>query len=303
MNRRYKLITAICMMVAMLCACGQTGTEPMEVPQEENHNEAIGIYAEDGGEVVADKSIDYAVALMVTINPEMLFYLDDDMNILKIDALNTDAVDVLEHMNFTTGSFSNCYSDFLEICRRQGYIADEGKQNVKLTVVDKGELTSCDYCDDVVANAEEIVVEMGKQYNLDLSSTVDDRILEPARTGAPSEGNEPDDRTCESCDGTGIMTCDACNGSGVEIIIEHVVKEVRNDYVCPICGGKGWVDDGMHGGLTAECGNCTTNGGNGDFRDLAYDRIEEDEETESSCHRCNGAGSFICVQCDGSGQR
>lgn len=305
MKRKYILATVIAMIVAtVLCACS-----PNSAKQEDNgQKEQLTFTTEDGREVVTDKSIDYGMALMVTVNPEMLFYVDNDENILKIEPLNKDAEDVLENMNFTSGNFDDCYGDFLLNCYTGGYIKEEDTHEISLTVIDKGELTSVDYCEDVVDNAEEIVSEMGKNYDLDIYATSDIRVLEPARTAEQGERpsddeNRTEDKTCDLCGGVGSFNCENCNGSGVEIVIEHVVEEVRNDYVCPICGGKGWVDDGMHGGLTAECGNCTTSGGSGDFRDLAYDRVESDVEVEYPCHRCNGKGRETCNRCGGSGLR
>ena len=69
----------------------------------------------------------------------------------------------------------------------------------------------------------------------------------------------------------------------------------------PVCGGKGWVDDGMHGGQTAECGNCTTNGGNGEWNQLAYDEVEVEEEIHETCPRCGGNGKVPCEGCNGTG--
>ncbi len=310
MKKRHCLVIALCVIASVfLCACGQSNEAPETVAREENHPRGDEVVtAEDGSEVVPNKSIDYAAVLMVTINPEALFYMDDDENVLKIEALNKDAEDVLSDMSFTTGNFTDCYGDYLEICHKQGYLKEDKKQEIKLTLVDKQELAPGDLYDILADEAERLVDEFCKVHSLDLYVARDER----ASAGAPASNrpgenppgdNHPDNGICDLCGGVGIFACETCNGTGIEICIEHRTEEVRNDYVCPVCGGKGWVDDGMHGGLTAVCGHCTKDGGNADFKALAYDIVEMDVEVEQPCHQCGGGGKTICNRCNGSGQR
>lgn len=90
------------------------------------------------------------------------------------------------------------------------------------------------------------------------------------------------------------------------MVIEEVTRNVYNGTPCHICNDVGTVDDGMHGGKRAECGECRgygashsvgdvddgTGGFNGDYRGYAFDEKTVMEERSEACRVCGGYGSY-----------
>ena len=104
----------------------------------------------------------------------------------------------------------------------------------------------------------------------------------------------------------GNTICQECNGTGTIIVVEERVKSVYNGTPCRICNDVGTVDDGIHGGESAECGECQgygtshsvgdvddgSGGFNGDYRGYAFDEKTVKEEYSEKCQACGGQGFY-----------
>ncbi len=267
---------------------------------------------------------------VVSINPQAAIYEDArTYKVVNIVMLNDDAKEHYAELSFEGKSVSDVVNDMVDLCVEKNLINEENK-DVNIVVAKYHE-----------NNEEHLETEVQKIRDSVSQNHGEGIIVNESKADVTNEDGDDVNITsqeiwieCPDCEGgmancthcngdweTGVYipaeACRECGGSGDIVWIEEREEEVRNDYVCPVCGGKGWLDDGMHGGKTAECGHCTTNGGNRDFNDLAYDKVIVEEEMHEVCGSCNGTGigneeryeacyycsngKVQCPTCNGSG--
>ena len=137
-------------------------------------------------------------------------------------------------------------------------------------------------------------------------NTVDKGTAGEKEDEVVSSSDNPDRKPDREQNQNGNTICQECNGTGKVIVVEELVKSVYNGTPCRICNDVGTVDDGMHGGVRAECGECLgygTNhsvgdvddgyvGFNGDYREYAFDEKTVMEEYSETCHTCGGRGAY-----------
>lgn len=243
------------------------------------------------------------VFVQLDINPSFILGMTADGQVISIEANNEDAENVMvnslsHYFDDVTGGVELEYvlRDIGEAVRQCGYIEDT--LNVSYSVLSGN--TEGDTLENAFEQAAAYLTDDGITASFEPASDSNGDSSE-----LQSENAESEDKTCDACNGEGTVACDLCNGTGTVTEIEEQEVEVRNDYVCPYCGGAGVLDDGMHGGETAVCGYCggegKTGSMSGEFREKAFDLETVEEEIVRPCSRCNGKCIMECGRCGGTG--
>jgi hypothetical protein len=277
--------------------------------------------------------------VIVSINPEILMGIDDDGRVAFVENRNPDGAEVLESLlgdgneeiYESVEAFMNSY---LFVVVDQGY-AEEESLAIRVAGLEGNE--SPEYMEQV---AESITnaVPGGRIADRDVVvMVVDDPGEAGEGTWVPCPNCEYGIALCPYCHGewenaelvSGGEVCPGCGGTGVITVTDTHTVRAYNGTPCRVCGDVGTVDDGLHGGKRAACGECMGYGAthsvgdtdpgayNGDYGQYAFSDMEVVEEREEPCRACDGTGKgpepvygpcyhcsygkILCPVCNGAG--
>ncbi|MGN0550629.1 MAG: hypothetical protein ACI4I4_02165, partial [Acutalibacteraceae bacterium] len=114
-----------------------------------------------------------------------------------------------------------------------------------------------------------------------------------------SSSYEPEEIDCTLCGGTGKSLCNWCNGTGTR-------EAAGVEYKCS-CGGDGYTDcvrcfgTGKIKNSNAGSGGSTGNGG-AITGGITPPIDDYNNNFQSTCAKCNGAGTVTCFSCHGTGK-
>lgn len=263
------LMILLALSVIALCACGigDSAEEKLVYEAENSDNAEIVSY------------------VRIEINPSYTIGMTEDCKVVSIQANNEDAENVLT--NYMKGYFDEAdtgveinyfIQDLIRFTTDAGYAQDECTVEM---IVESGDVDrnileqACTECADVLHDESGIMISFhSEELSIDVNSV------------------------------DGGITCSRCNGTGYVTVTYTHVECVYNGTPCRICNDVGTVDDGMHGGQRAACGECMGFGAahsvgdkddgscnfNGDYRTYAFDEVEEKEEIQEICEDCGGTG-------------
>lgn len=260
----------------------------------------------------------YAVAVVVTINPQVKLYLDTDNVIVGVEYLNEDAKTAFSDIDFSNVTVEEGMEKIISTAVEKDFLTD-GK-DVSIEVAEVRDTTCdaaaiCEKVETAVTKAAEenhVTVVVTVEVSAELSETEDNgnaagemagstteetngEDTEPSAEENPSEeteaetesaqeqpAEEPAATLCSNCGGTG--KCDECKGDGY-LGAGYTVP-------CPRC----------HGSLTETCiycdanGNSTTHEGVCDFPNCMGAHVYP-------CTICGGGTKpVVCASCNGSGK-
>lgn len=298
--------------------------------EQTNKAEDLSVQNDNSVEIIKNMYI-------ISINPQAAITEDAATGeIISIVPLNEDAENCYQYLDSTGKDFSTVVCEMVDLCVADGYLNKENSYvNIVVTqYINEDESALEDNVDNIIENVTEkyndtIVVIESKADNYKDASNNNTNSNEEIWIACPSCS---DGRiNCPVCGGDwehGYQSVELCSNCDNGIIIEYEIKEVYNGTPCKICGDVGTVDDGMHGGERAECGECrgfavayttygdeASTGYNGDYHTYAFDNQEV--AVENPCMVCNGTGYsgeildepclncsygyLICPSCDGKG--
>ncbi|MGN0142729.1 MAG: PQQ-binding-like beta-propeller repeat protein [Roseburia sp.] len=310
-------------------AFNEDGTKFVVAMNDENVNEGFGrvhFYKLTGVEKKTtennedrkEENNDYADTFLsivkVKINPEMNLYLDSLKNIIQVECVNDDARKLAEVISdggevllgrpFLTG-----LEIILTSAIDSGYLKEKADVSISLDEISIN--YEADY-EKVLEGADDVVRDVISDKHIDFSCNVtceDYRVRDDRNehfNGDFASDHESDHESDNESDHNGNTICKECNGSGTIVVTEERTKNVYNGTPCRICNDVGTVDDGMHGGQRAECGECRGYGAshsvgdiddgscgfNGDYRGYAFDEKTVVEERSETCQACGGRGYY-----------
>lgn len=322
------------LVVLGLCACGNkedsmapvdaTGNSAVQIEEtaSDTETETNSIKTtennEDRKEENSDNADNFLSIVKVKINPEMDIYLDSFKNIIYVEYVNDDARKLAEAISdsgevLVGRPFLAGLEIVLKSAIDSGYLKEKADVDISLDEISIN--YEADYekvlegVDDVVQN---VISEKKMDFHCNVTSedyrVRDDReepvdvMLEPGNKSDP----EPDRESNREPNQNGNTLCQECNGTGTVVVVEERVENVYNGTPCRICNDVGTVDDGMHGGKRAECGECrgygashsvgdgddNSAGFNGDYRGYAFDEKTVVEEHSETCDVCGGRGFY-----------
>lgn len=286
MKKGSKILLFVLMMT-LLCACGkqeaagtgeeQTDTEIAEAVTESQEDTEIA-----GENVIPEQ---YAMTVVITINPQVRLFLDESQNIVGVEYMNEDAKDAFGNLELVGTSMEEGIGQVIEAAIDQQYLT-EGKE-VDLDVEEVRDESS--YSDELCAELEQIVTQTVEPHEMEVVVTTE--------TSAFAEDMESTEAAviqnpCTSCNGTG--KCAECAGDGY--------LGVGYTHVCPRC----------HGALTETCiycdeaGNSNKHAGTCDFPNCMGQHVYpcticSGGTKPVQCESCGGSG--VCGTCGGTGEQ
>lgn len=282
-----RILLVICLaLVLIISGCGTSkGVSSEEGTGASSESEQSSAAVSE--EVQDQIPEEYAMAIIVTINPKVKLYLDADGIITGVEYLNEDAKTAFATIDFSGMTMEQGMNEIVTAAVETEFLADGKTVSIDIAEI-KDE--SCDGAQ-LCAEAETAVTEAidNIQVEVQVSATVSAApVSEEASTEASTEAvvSNP----CSNCGGTG--KCDECLGDGY--------RGIGYTVSCPRC----------HGSLTETCiycdanGNSTVHEGTCDFPNCMGSHVYActtcgGGTTPVTCASCNGSGK--CKVCGGSG--
>ena len=181
---------------------------------------------------------EYAVKYHVKINPEFEVYADENLNVLRVDAVNEDAEAVLANINVEGVPVANAFNIITEEAKNEGFMTEEKGNTVEITIdeIDEKTLAVCPVCGGG-----------GTLTCWDCDGTAKRKC--PCENGLDECGHchgtgaidcdcDGGFQVCTDCGGEGWKACDQCGGAGK---LENTCFNCGGTGNCPDCGGRGYV--------------------------------------------------------------
>lgn len=298
-------------------AFSTTEESVQEGPEQTSEDTQVSIQKKDRQDVrkivhdtiKPNDDIDYDLAVLVSLGPSAILYVDQNYDTLVIEGVNEEGIQCVDRMTERNSQFNYAFSDFLRVCQEDGF--SDKADSLDITIIGISDAVEDIFCQNAIADISYIANDIAKLYGYSYVVNTHMELYEAAYPGEEPTEEEPEapeeieqfapspSQVCEICNDEGFTDCHMCGGLGYEVVISNEEVLVRNSYVCPVCKGKGWINDGKHGGEVAECGFCDGGGnkGSGEFKEKAYDRVIQPFEHHFNCNICNGTGKEPCFNC------
>lgn len=105
---------------------------------------------------------DYAMILQLSINPKFKIYLDKNLKVIYIKALNDDAISVLKDYNYIVDdTFETVIDTLISKGKESGYVKRNSPVNIELSYVNKESANISDMTDRMAT----LTKEMSQKYN------------------------------------------------------------------------------------------------------------------------------------------
>lgn len=232
----------------------------------------------------------YAYTMLVTINPKIKLYMDENDKILAVEYLNDDAKTVFADSQLIGIVVDDGLAKIVETSIDKGYLKDGKDVTVTLDEVRDDKLKK----DELLLSAEatiknvltdksisaNVITRIQSEINAPLdnaTSTIDSSMKQstsstanPSGTQNPSGSTAQESINCTHCNGSGM--CSACNGG---------------KKACPACSGTG----------SETCKNCDENG-----MQACPNRRDNCVNGKINCQNCQGSGKMTCNACGGNGK-
>lgn len=217
----------------------------------------------------------YGVKYNLKINPEFDIYADNDLIVVEVQALNTDAKELLTAIDIVGMDIVTAVDYIVSESRTRGYMTEEKGNTVDLSIVEINEavMTECPecggrgtvLCEDCHGTPFAACQTCGGEKT-HICEHCGGKI-------SSSEGRgDPVPIPCHKCNGSLWMECEICKGTGRGPIN---CSHCGGSGACQACGGSGYID-------------VTAGGGVDEGKVVGTD----------ACYRCHGSG--ICQNCKGA---
>ncbi len=246
-----------------------TATEAAEVAEPEPEPE------EPNYDVIPET---YACTIRVSINPQVLLYLDEGFQVIGICHENEDAIDAYGEKELVGLSLEDAVDTLIVTAEEKGYLKEEATVSITLEeVADTTVITD----DTVLRAARDTAKEALEKTEKEVA--VETVISEEVQRSAHIEKSMV---TCPDCGGSGIF----CPG------VEPPAGSNAKPY--PSCGGSGIVDCQNP---ICDHGKCTRCGGSGKSTCFGCNGTGVNSVDGATCNHCGGSGKERCEYCHGTG--
>ncbi len=219
---------------------------------------------------------EFACSIRVSINPEVLLYLDKDYTVIGIRYDNEDAKEAYDDRDLKGMNLDEAMDALIATAIEKKYLKADGTVSIELADVgDRSVIT-----DDSVLRAAKASA-VATLEKAECECTLETEIAEEVRKDYSIEKTMI---VCPTCGGTGIIcpgdhetpnvNYDGCGGTGETVCMNPIC----NGGACTRCGGSG----------KSTCPGCNGAGVN--------------NVDGATCNHCGGSGKISCEYCHGSGK-
>lgn len=213
---------------------------------------------------------EYAVALTVTINPEIKLYLDNENKILATEFLNEDAKTAYSDLNLNGLTLDSGISKIVATAIDKKYLKSGADVTVEVTKINDETVTAEKLLDSSKEAVSKTLKEKSFSANV-VTKTADsvnaasskEAVLQASSSSVSASSSKAASQKPEET----VKECKTCGGSG-ECPYCHGGKDP-----CPACKGTGYET----------CPMCDKNG------------LDHGE----TCHTCGGSHKYLCTHCKG----
>ncbi len=237
--------------------------EPEQEPEEPSYD------------VIPDS---YACTIRVSINPQVLLYLDESYKVIGILHENEDAIDAYGEMKLVGQPLENVVDTLISTAEEKGYLKEDATVSITLEEVTDTEAITDDTVLRLARDTARAALETTEK-----EVSVDTVISEEVQAEAHIEKTMV---TCPDCGGSGIF----CPG------VTPPEGSIAMAY--PSCGGSGIV---ACRNPICDGGKCTRCGGSGKTACHGCNGAGVNSVDGATCNHCGGSGKTTCEYCHGTG--
>ena len=160
--------------VLTLASCGKSGTSSLD----KNPVESAGSFV---------KPEQYASVLLVTINPQFRLYLDENGNVLAVEAVNKDAESMKDSITFENQNLETVIETIITEANKSGFVKEDATINFE--IVESKEADEAQ--SDILSKAEKMVNDTANELQIEIKVN----ISEPNTSSDPTETDPSDNPT------------------------------------------------------------------------------------------------------------
>lgn len=181
-------------LIYVLAACGGKEMNLSTTDNESVSSESMATEFE--------KPADYASVLLVTINPQFKLYLDENNNVLAVEAVNKDAESMKNDINLENENFETVIQTIVTTANESGFIKEETTINFEVTETKKSNTNTTDILNGAVDVANQTATDLKitvivKTNDKDNNKNTEEQVKEESTNKQPitssdsNNGNEP----------------------------------------------------------------------------------------------------------------
>lgn len=227
MNKIWKIVVSIILSFAMMLAFASC--KDVEVNDNEvNDNE------QDYIDTQFEEPTEYFAEIIITINPKVKLFVDDDLNVLAVNYMNSDAENAYGDLNLTNIDYQSAIDSIVEKAYEKGYLSNGS--TISYEVISDDENTK-QY---IAYSAQEISKTIVEEKNIDVDVELTDIVLSDEIS---AEFVQESDKISFECDCNNILTCILSDATQkyVDDNIVPTAEEIDFEKVSRVCG----VDAGL----------------------------------------------------------
>ncbi|MGN1148380.1 MAG: hypothetical protein ACI4TB_08155 [Lachnospiraceae bacterium] len=284
MKKRKWLVIMCLFLTFVLSACGKDADITEEAISEMTE-EALNVETEASEEakeaVEAQVPEEYAMAVIVTINPQVKLYLDADNVIIGVEYLNEDARTAFSDIDFSNVTVEEGMGKIIEAAVEKEFLTDGKEISIDVAEIRDAGCDSEAVCAEVetaVIKAVEdnhVTAAVTAQVSAEPTSSESSEAVVPETTPEPSEPV-----TQEEASNPSETPVEEATPEPLEQVVQEATPEPTEEPApadpCSNCGGTG------------KCDECKGDG----YRGAGY---------TVSCPRCHGSLTETCIYCDANG--
>ncbi len=122
----------------------------------------------------------YATVVLVTINPQLKFYLDEYNDVLAIEPVNEDAKEIIKEIKFEKKNFNDFVEDVVTISNQKGFIKESGTVNFEVVEKLDQELNTVELLKAADSTVKEFTVKNEIEITVQTSDTTHEHVYAEA---------------------------------------------------------------------------------------------------------------------------
>lgn len=148
--------------------------EEVVVNKTEMEKAAPADEAAEGEDTTSNDMVEYVAAFMVTINPSLKIYVNEDSIVVKMEALNADAETLLETFKWENKDLEKCFNELLNKAYTDGFLRDNGMVTITAENNTDADISG------LLQSMEESAIEVCQVNGIDIKMILQNQGIEEA---------------------------------------------------------------------------------------------------------------------------